>query len=72
MRWRLKQLLQELYNAKDKHRCDSFVVMAHVEDRCGLFKRDEGDRVDGFEDSAYFEEFVLGFQKVRTFDQIPI
>ena len=70
--WRLKRLLQELHNAKDKHGRDSFVVMAHVEDRCGLFKRDEGGRVAGFGDNAHFEEFVLGFQKVRTFDQIPI
>lgn len=68
--WSLNQLFQKLHDAREKHGRDSFVVLAHVEDRCGFFRELDGGRVREFKDRPLFWSNVLGFQKVRTRDDI--
>ncbi|MBK9137755.1 MAG: AAA family ATPase [Verrucomicrobia bacterium] len=67
--WSLTTLLEELHKAREKHARDSFVILAHVEDRCGFFNELDGGRVGEFGKQALFRENVLGFQKVRTRDK---
>ncbi len=67
----LIDLLRLLKEHKEKGR-DSFVIMAHVEDRCGFFKEFEGGRIESLIKEKSFQEFVLGFQKVRTFDKVAV
>lgn len=67
--WSLTTLLEELHKAREKHGRDSFVILAHVEDRCGFFNELDGGRVGEFGKQALFRENVLGFQKVRTRDK---
>ncbi len=70
--WGLKDLLQELHTRRQKNGRDSFVVPAHVEDRCGLFSDEGRGRVIGLAQSTLFREHVLGLQKVRTFSKLPV
>jgi chromosome segregation protein len=67
--WSLGKLLEELHNAREKHRRDSFIILAHVEDRCGFFNELDGGRITEFGKQALFRENILGFQKVRTRDK---
>lgn len=63
----LKEVLQKLDLHRKKGR-DSFVIMAHVEQKSGFLKEMGGGRIENFAKNALFKELVLGFQKVRTFD----
>lgn len=67
----LLEILKLLKEHKEKGR-DSFIIMAHVEDRCGFFEELKGGRIKSLIKEKTFQEFVLGFQKVRTFDKISI
>lgn len=68
--WSLNQLFQKLHDAREKYGRDSFVILAHVEDRCGFFHELDGGRVGEFRDQPMFWSNVLGFQKVRTNDDV--
>jgi chromosome segregation protein len=68
--WSLNQLFQKLHDAREKHGRDSFVVLAHVEDRCGFFRELDGGRVGEFKDQPLFWSNVLGLQKVRSHDEV--
>lgn len=67
----LIEVLKILKERKEKGR-DSFVILAHVEDRCGFFNEFEGGRIQSIAKEKYFQEFVLGIQKVRTHDKYLI
>ena len=67
-KYNLSSVLQKLKDNKHKGR-DSFIVMAHVEDRSGLWKEITGNRRKDTINEKLFQEFVLGFQKVRTYDE---
>jgi chromosome segregation protein len=62
-------ILKILKERKAKGR-DSFVTLAHVEDRCGFFNEFEGGRIKSLISESVFQEFVLGFQKVRSYDKV--
>ncbi len=62
----LKTTLEQL----NKYQKDYFVLLAHVEDKSGFFKELSGGKIKGFKESELFKNTVLGFQKVRTRDDI--
>jgi predicted ATPase len=64
----LNDVLKLLKERKDKGK-DSFVILAHVEDRCGFFNEFEGGRIQSIVKEKHFQELVLGLQKVRTHDK---
>jgi len=47
-----------------------FIIMAHVEQRSGFLNELEGGRIEELGKIPIFRDSVLGFQKVRTRDQI--
>lgn len=49
---------------------DYFIIMAHIEDRCGFFEELKGGRISEITQEKIFIENVLGFQKLRTYDNI--
>jgi predicted ATPase len=49
---------------------NSFVIMAHVEQSSGFLKEFDGGRIGQFAENENFRDFVLGFQKFRTYDQL--
>ena len=65
----LEDVLQKLGKHKSQSR-DSFIVMAHVEQDSGFLKELDGGRKQHFANSELFREFVLAFQKFRTYDQL--
>lgn len=66
----LATLLRKLNEHKAQGR-DSFIIMAHVEQDSGFLKELDGGRIQQFAQNELFREFVLGFQKFRTYDQLP-
>lgn len=70
---RCKYSLKETLEKLDEHRMsgrDSFIIMAHIEDRCGFYNELEGGRISELSKDELFRSLVLGFQKVRTGDYI--
>ncbi|RZK36781.1 MAG: hypothetical protein EOO61_09865, partial [Hymenobacter sp.] len=65
----LQQTLEKL-DENRKHGRDSLIIMAHVEDRSGLWEEFSGGRMLTLRDNPSFKENVLGFQKVRTATKI--
>jgi chromosome segregation protein len=65
----LENVLQKLSNHKSQGR-DSFIVMAHVDQDSGFLKELDGGRKQQFANSELFREFVLAFQKFRSYDQL--
>lgn len=63
----LEALLRDL-KIQQGHGRDSFVVMAHAEDRSGFLEELNGGRIKEISADPNFREFVLGFQKCRTRD----
>jgi len=63
----LEALLKEL-KTQQGHGRDSFVVMAHAEDKSGFLEELNGGRIKEISADPNFREFVLGFQKCRTRD----
>lgn len=64
-----EKILEYLHASQSKGR-DSFIILAHVEDRCGFFRELQGGRVRKIIQNPYFQDFVLGLQKVRTIDEV--
>ncbi|MCX6937881.1 MAG: hypothetical protein NTU80_08275 [Verrucomicrobia bacterium] len=70
--WSLEKLLQEIHDQREKHGRDSFAVAAHVEQASGIFHPSGlgGGRIEQLGRNPLFAENLLGFQKVRTGDEI--
>ncbi len=63
--------LASLFNKLEEHRKaerDSFIVMAHIEQKNGFCKELEGGRIEQIVNDGHFNKNVLGFQKLRTSD----
>lgn len=67
--YNLEQLLKKLEEHQNSGR-DSFVVLAHAEADCGFFKELEGGRIQQLAQQELFKQFILGVQKIRTYDRI--
>ncbi|MCF0057168.1 TrlF family AAA-like ATPase [Dyadobacter sp. CY356] len=65
----LNSVLRKLNEHKSQGR-DSFIVMAHVEQDSGFLHELDGGRIQQFARDELFREFVLGFQKFRTYDKL--
>lgn len=68
---RCKYSLSDLFNKLEEHRKsgrDSFIVMAHIEQRSGFCKELDGGRIEQISKDEHFRRNVLGFQKLRTND----
>lgn len=70
-RYNFETLLQKLNDHANNGR-DSFIILAHVEQNSGFFNELDGGRIQQLVSNDLFREFVLGFQKVRTYDKIKI
>ncbi len=62
----LKKLAEHKINGRN-----SFIVMAHIEQNSGFIKELDGGRIKQCAENENFRDFVLGFQKFRTYDQLP-
>lgn len=65
--------LLETLKKLEEHRIagrDSFVVMAHIEDRSGFCHELQGGRITTLAQNELFKNFVLGLQKFRTHDKL--
>lgn len=67
--YNLTQLLKKLDEHSNQGR-DSFIILAHVEQRSGFFNEFNGGRIQQFSNDELFKKYVLGFQKVRTRDEV--
>lgn len=67
----LTEILDKLKNHRINGR-NSFVIMAHVDQKSGFFQELDGGRIEQFAKNENFRSFVLGFQKFRTYDKLPI
>ncbi len=65
----LNGLLKTLEDHKKKGR-DSFIIMAHVEEKKGFVKEFGGNRIEKYSEDELFRKIVLGFQKVRSHDDV--
>ncbi|MEA2028701.1 MAG: hypothetical protein U9N49_06970, partial [Campylobacterota bacterium] len=54
----------------NKYHRGYFITLAHVEDRSGFFNELNGGRVQEFGSNPLFREYILGFQKVRSRDDV--
>ena len=64
-----KDLLDKLNKHSNDGR-DSFIILAHVERNSGFFKELKGGRIQRLGSTDLFRRFVLGFQQVRTHDEV--
>jgi hypothetical protein len=68
---RCKYSLSDLIKKLEEHRKarrDSFVIMAHIEQKCGFCNELDGGRITQIAADEHFKKNVLGFQKLRTID----
>lgn len=70
-KYNFDSLLKKLNDHANNGR-DSFVILAYVEQNSGFFTELDGGRVQQLIANDLFARFVLGFQKVRTYDKIEI
>lgn len=70
-KYNFETVLQKLNEHANNGR-DSFIILAHVEQNSGFFNELDGGRIQQLVSNELFSHFVLGFQKVRTFDKIAI
>ncbi|MCK5149207.1 histidinol-phosphatase [bacterium] len=66
-----KYSLSDLFNKLEEYRKtgrDSFVVMAHVEQKSGFCYELDGGRISQIAKEEHFKRNVLAFQKLRTYD----
>lgn len=70
-KYNFETVLQKLSEHANNGR-DSFIILAHVEQNSGFFNELDGGRIQQFVSNDLFSHFVLGFQKVRTYDKIAI
>lgn len=68
-KWSLLDLLEKLDDHQKNGR-DSFCVLAHVEQKSGFLAEFDGGRIEEFGRSPLFRDFVLGLQKVRSYDLV--
>ncbi len=68
-KYNLEGILKKLDEHKQDGR-DSFIIMAHVEDKSGFLNEFNGGRIQQFGENELFRDFVIGFQKVRTQEKI--
>ena len=71
---RCKYNLEALLKKLDEHRVDgrdSFIIMAHIEQNNGFLKELDGGRITQLAQNELFRKTVLGFQKLRTLDNVP-
>ena len=68
-KYNFETVLQKLNEHANNGR-DSFIILAHVEQNSGFFNELDGGRIQQFVSNDLFSHFVLGFQKVRTYDKI--
>ncbi len=68
-RYNFETVLQKLNDHANNGR-DSFIILAHVEQNSGFFNELDGGRIQQLISNDLFRQFVLGFQKVRTFDKV--
>ncbi len=47
-----------------------FIILAHVEEKSGFFHEVDGGRIQEFGKNKLFRDNILGFQKVRTRDEV--
>lgn len=72
---RCKYSLAETLDKLNYHRINgrnSFVIMAHVDQDSGFFKELDGGRIKQLAENENFRSFVLGFQKLRTFEKLSV
>ncbi|MBA4053894.1 MAG: hypothetical protein C0490_04205, partial [Marivirga sp.] len=70
---RCRYNLDTVLNKLNEHRIagrNSFIVLAHVDQDSGFFHELEGGRIKQFAENENFRKFVLGFQKLRTYDKL--
>ncbi len=68
---RCKYNLSDLFKKLEEHRKagrDSFVIMAHIEQKSGFCNELDGGRIEQIAKDGHFKKNVLGFQKLRTSD----
>lgn len=68
-RYNFETVLQKLSDHENNGR-DSFIILAHVEQNSGFFNELDGGRIQQLISNDLFRHFVLGFQKVRTYDNV--
>jgi chromosome segregation protein len=68
-RYNFATVLQKLSDHENNGR-DSFIILAHVEQNSGFFNELDGGRIQQLISNDLFRHFVLGFQKVRTYDKV--
>lgn len=61
----LKKLAEHRINGRN-----SFIIMAHIEQSSGFINELDGGRIKQYANNENFRNLVLGFQKLRTYDQI--
>lgn len=66
--WSLKELLEKLNDEYERHQRDSFVILAHVNQKKGFFEELNGSRIKALFGEALFQKYVLAFQKVTSTD----
>ncbi len=72
---RCKYSLTEILDKLNNHRINgrnSFIIMAHVNQDSGFFEELDGGRIKQLAENENFRSFVLGFQKLRTFEKLSI
>jgi len=67
----LSDMLTKLNNHRLSGR-NSFVILAHVDQKSGFFDAFDGGRIEQFARDENFRSFVLGFQKFRTYDKLSV
>jgi len=67
--YNFEHLLEKLEEHRIKGR-NSFIVLAHVEENSGFFNELKGGRITQLAKNKLFKRFVLGLQKLRTYDKI--
>ena len=63
--------LSDLFKKLEEHRKarrDSFIIMAHIEQKSGFYNELDGGRIKQIRSDEHFKRNVLGFQKLRTHD----
>ena len=62
----LKTTIEKL----NKYQKDYFIIMAHIEEKSGFFKELWWWKIEWFKENKIFQKSILGFQKVRTRDEV--
>ncbi|MEO8962806.1 MAG: TrlF family AAA-like ATPase [Ginsengibacter sp.] len=72
---RCKYSLTETLDKLSYHKINgrnSFMIMAHVDQESGFFKELNGGRIKELAENENFRNFVLGFQKLRTYEKLSV